>query len=98
MCHGNAGVLENDPFCVFTAWSLLANINWVCIWVTCLAMQLWLAVVRKYQRKKLENMRPYMLAAAAFLASLILIPLGADNLGNDYGGLTMCLNKLSTQV
>jgi hypothetical protein len=68
-------------------------------WIFCIALQLWLAIVKGYKKRKLDAIRPYMVAFSSFLAALAFIPLGVGNIGHEWTGgtLHMCLNKITTQ-
>jgi hypothetical protein len=99
ICKGNAGNIDYDPFCVYTGFTVLATVNWVSVWTFFIAFQLWLSIVHSYPQRKLDKMRLKMVFFAAFVSSLIFIPLGAGNIGYEWTGgtLHMCLNKTITK-
>jgi hypothetical protein len=95
ICKGNSGYITDDKFCIFCGFMLLASGNWYSSWSFIIALHLWLSVRLNYTYSRLVKMRPYLVAFASFLFSLIFIPLGVGNLGYSWEGdtLNMCMNK-----
>ena len=91
ICHGNAGVDQYNPFCVFTGFMLLASLNWFSAWSFNITFKVWASVSRKISSLTLKKINKYYWILAIFLPSLIFINLGVGNIGYEYVGGTSCI-------